>query len=134
VLDSSEIRALAFMIDKGFSDAIDDTLFKIRSGFLTQRIQPRLRIVLMGSVDSLYRNLNTKKILDDGDPHNRARIKRRINAYQKATKTIKQLTTTDEVDWHTITIHHTSQPLHNYFSDIINQNGIIPKILTTERI
>jgi len=134
VLDSSEIRALAFMIDKGLPDAIKDTLFKIQNGLLTQKIQPKLRIVLMGGINDLYRNLNTKKILDDGDPYNKAMIRKRIDAYQKAIKTIKQLAINDEVNWQTITVHHTFQPLHSYFSDIINQNEIISKILISGRI
>ncbi|MCD6583087.1 MAG: hypothetical protein J7K71_00135 [Candidatus Omnitrophica bacterium] len=126
ILDSSEIRALAFIIDKGSPKAIEDTLVKIKKGILTCGIQPKTRIILESSSKDLYLNLNTKKFLDSGDPHGIQEIKRRIQAYRKAISVIQELN--ECTNWRTINLRHVKGSLKEYHSDFIEQTGVINDI------
>jgi len=91
ILDSSEIRALAFNIAKGEIEAISDTKDKIKSGFLTAGIYPDIRIILDGSVSALSKNLQTKNFLDKGDPVNLKEIVQRRKSYSEAIKFVNSL-------------------------------------------
>lgn len=126
VLDSSEIRALAFMIDKGNRSAIKDTETRIKNGVLTCSTQPKMRIILMGEPHELWKNLLTKDSLDRGDPQNIPEVKKRIVAYKKAIELIQRLETNEEVKWVNINIQHVTDSLSDYLVRIIRNQIILP--------
>lgn len=133
ILDSSEIRALAFMIDKGSPDAVRDTITRIQKGVLACGIQPKIRVILEGNPEDLYRSLSTKNSLDSGDPRGIQEIERRIEAYQKAISLIRQLKVSEPVDWRIINTCHVNGSLQEYFSNLIDQARIIPALVNRIR-
>jgi len=133
ILDSSEIRALAFMIDKGSLSAVKDTVIRIRKGALTCGLQPKTRITLEGDLEDLYRNLNAKNSLDSGDPNGIQGIERRTKSYRKALDVIQRLDVNESVDWQIINIHHVNGSLEKYLSNLIDQAGIIPALVNRTR-
>lgn len=126
VLDSSEIRALAFILDKGDSEAIRDTLTRITTGTLTCCLQPRVRVILNASADDLLRNLQKKVELDKGDPHNLWEARRRIRSYHQAIDFIRELAVETPTKWITIEIAHTDIPLTDYMLRIIHSSILPP--------
>lgn len=127
VLDSSEIRALAFITDKGTLGAFKDTVMKIKRGALTCGIQPKIRIILDGSPEDLYQNLKTKNSLDNGDPYTIKEIERRIKSYRRAIDVVQKLNVDKIVDWRVIKIYHVNNSfLEEYFSNIIDRIEVIP--------
>lgn len=126
ILDSSEIRALAFILDKGDKGAIKDTIMRIKTGVLTSGIQPKMRIILRSKKSDLWKNLLSKNNLDEGDPQSIQEIEKRIVVYQKAIELIRQLEVNDEVKWVTINVKHVVR-LSEYLSGLVSQ--IIPQLM-----
>lgn len=125
ILDSSEIRALAFMIDRGFSSAVESTKHRILSGELTSNIQPLTRILLKGTSPVLLSNLSTKDCLDGGDPRDLKEVERRVAAYGRAVDLVKSLSCNIPAKWISIEIEHVVSPVSRYVSDLI-ENKIYP--------
>ncbi|MBU4370054.1 hypothetical protein KKG58_04870 [Patescibacteria group bacterium] len=99
VLDSSEIRALAYMLDKGEDDAIDSTLKWLRSGRLTGNILPGNRIILEADNQDILDNLHKRKKIDIGDPVDIQGVQNRLNSYNKAMDSVKKLKTNKSTNW-----------------------------------
>lgn len=99
VLDSSEIRALAFMMDMGSADAIDSTAAWLKSGRLTGSLLPGNRIILSIRPEDSAKNLARRPKLDHGDPTSLAEIEKRLACYQMAISEIQNLKTTQPVNW-----------------------------------
>ena len=90
VCDSSEIRALAFMFDNGSEAAILDTKNRIEKGLLTNGTQAGVRIILDASASDLWKNLNSKPVLDYGDPQNIIEVDKRRTAYRESIEFLRQ--------------------------------------------
>lgn len=136
VLDSSEIRALAFTLSKCESTACDDTKQKISDGSLTDGLLPQLRIVLNGSADDLWKNLLTKGKLDCGDPQNIDEVRLRQKAYCQAYLYVKNLHLDSSTTWLNIEIVHQISNLQNYLAEIV-KSQLLPQLflsLPVERI
>jgi thymidylate kinase len=127
IVDSSELRALAFILEKGTSQAINDTIDQISRGSLTCSIKPAKRIILFGDPLELHKNLSTKKFLDTGDPKNITEIKRRIKFYRKAIKLIQEIEGKG-VDWIYIRISHSEKPVKDYFLSLISEHSLIARL------
>ena len=120
ILDSSEIRSLAFNIAMGCQEAVLDTEKRILSGYLTSGVIPDLRIVLTGEDEDLWKNLNSKPCLDTGDPKNIEMVRERKSAYKKAIMFVKKHENKKMNKWIKINICHKDRSLHTYFNSIID--------------
>jgi thymidylate kinase len=89
VLDSSEIRSVAYMLDKGDNLAIDDTLQLVKSGYVTSGILSGVRIILKTNPEECLLNLFQKGKMDEGDPRNITEAIRRHDCYQEAISHFK---------------------------------------------
>jgi thymidylate kinase len=118
ILDSSEIRALAFNIAKGEKAAISDTKDKIQNGFLTAGVYPDIRIILDGSVSALSKNLQTKKFLDKGDPVDLGGISKRRKSYSEAVKFVNNLNYNKRIDIYNLKIKHNLRA-EEYLKDLV---------------
>ena len=118
VVDSSEIRALAFMLDKGSAEAINETKQRIISGQLTFGMHPKWRIVLSGEIEDLWNNLSTKDELDVGDPKSLAETRKRIEAYDRAIDFVRGFSPPDCM-WLRKTITHCNFLVKKYFEQTI---------------
>lgn len=118
ILDSSEIRALAFNLAKAEKDAIFDTKEKIKNGFLTDNIFPDVRIILDGSSFSLFKNLKTKNFLDTGDPINLQEVCKRRDAYIEAVKFVNDLNYEKNIRVYNFKIKHSLNP-EKYLKNLI---------------
>jgi len=127
ILDSSEIRALAFVFCNSESVAVKDTINRIKNGYLTCSALPKIRILLFGKVYDLQKNLFTKVNLDEGDPQNIAEIQQRIYFYQKAIKIIREQSYNSKINWVEINVQHTKNLLNEYHLNII-RTQLIPKL------
>jgi len=81
VIDSSEIRSLAYMLDRGSSDAVRSTLRWIRSGRTTSGILAGNRILVTVSPDDCLANINARGKRDYGDPIDYDEALKRANCY-----------------------------------------------------
>ncbi len=99
VLDSSEIRALAYMLDKGDGDAIDSTLKWLRSGRLTGDVLPGNRIILEADNQDILNNLQKREKIDPGDPVDIQGVQNRLNNYNEAIDSVKKLKTNEPTNW-----------------------------------
>lgn len=99
VLDSSEIRALAFMIDTGSGEAVADTKRAILSGELTASVFPGNRIVLTAAADDLMANLKCRGKPDSGDPRCTEEVKRRLDAYAQSLDFVRSIPVDGESTW-----------------------------------
>ncbi len=116
ILDSSEIRALAFVIDQGDEELILATMESITTEFLTGGIKPRLRVFIGAEPNSLLNNLLTKESLDKGDPNSLESIHKRIKAYDRAKEFVGDLDGKDVIR-ESITIHHVSAEERSLYLD-----------------
>lgn len=98
ISDSSEIRALAYILDKGDNDAISSTYKSIDTGFLTRGILSGNRIILSVSPEDCLFNLQARGKKDCGDPTNLSEVKRRQQCYDTSIDFIKNLAPSD-VNW-----------------------------------
>lgn len=129
ILDSSDIRALAFMLDRGSDEAIDHTKEQILSGVVNCRIQPFYRLIMQpSSPDDLVSNLGKKDGLDKGDPREFVEVIRRIEKYQLAIEFFKILTANLGINWHDVSITHVTGNTEHYLSSVIEEQ-IMPLIL-----
>lgn len=104
VLDSSEVRALAYMLDRGENDAITSTLMWLRSGRLTGNVLPGNRIFLNADAREILENLGGRKKADKGDPVDIQGVQNRLNSYRQALEKVKNLKTDKAVNW--INVHN----------------------------
>ncbi len=126
ILDSSEIRALAFIMDKGDDEAIQETTELITNNTLTSNFKSDYRFFIYGEIDDLLKNLYGKKNLDSGDPINYQESVRRIECYQKA---IKMICGTNLINY--IKIEHTHcDSVESYLLKVIKR-CILPKLFSS---
>jgi thymidylate kinase len=126
ILDSSEIRALAFIMDNGDNKAIQATIELITNNTLTIGFKPDHRFFVYGEIDDLLKNLYGKKSLDPGDPTNYQESARRIECYEKA---IKMICRTNPINY--IKIEHIHcDSVENYLLKVIQQY-ILPRLFNS---
>lgn len=130
VIDSSEIRALAFIIEKGSEEAKKDTRIKIKNGAIICWSKPRIRIILNSSPEELFKNLATKKVLDRGDPRNIDEIKARTKTYEDAIRIIRDVEGDEGTEWIFIQIQHIQGNPLSYLSGVIKKNNLLQRILS----
>ncbi len=121
ILDSSEIRALAFVLDSCDDSAVQDTKRRIASGELTCGLKPLVRIILDGSANDLWMNLKTKESLDIGDPQDVQAVYRRKAAYAEAVKFVRENGSAAETLWINIDVIHSRLSLQEYFARIFRE-------------
>ncbi len=110
LLDSTELRALAFNMSKACDKAVDDVVLWIKSNKLTLGIFPDVRILLSGSDEDIWKNLNTKKNLDAGDPNTLEKVKERKEYYKCALEKLEKLQACCKTRNLLVNILHTSHP------------------------
>jgi thymidylate kinase len=134
ILDSSDIRALAFMFDKGKKNAINETIKQIKNGSLTCNIFPGIRIILYCSPTDILKNMQNKVKLDEGDPSCIEDINRRILSDENAIAFFQKLTHINRnTYWINLNVHHTEKSLDEYHQDMI-RNYIINEIETNNEL
>lgn len=128
VLDSSEIRALAFVCHMGDSMAKEQTQRAITHGWLTAQCVPSLRVVLSGNALDLWQNLQTKESLDYGDPQSVDQVVVRQTVYLEAVNYVRALKGAGESKWLELTVSHINKfhgDLSDYFlclaTSVLNQ-------------
>jgi len=125
IVDSSELRALAFILERGTSAAKTDTINKLRRGVLTCGIKPSKRIIMQAVPEDLLRNLHTKSVLDIGDPRDANEIRKRIRVYNLAMGLVRSIEGDDGVKWIFISTQHTSEPLTAYWLEIFTRYNLV---------
>lgn len=104
VLDSSEVRALAFMRDLGSHEAYQDTIEWLRCGALTYKTIATHQIFLYAQPNELYHNLMERDKKDTGDPGSISAVENRLSAYREAVSLVRSLPTDNKINW--IEIHN----------------------------
>jgi thymidylate kinase len=129
ILDSSEIRSMAFVLDRGDVRAINNTKSFIEQGLLTLGVCPWTRVILGADPETIRSNLLTKKELDLGDPISIEEIERRIRAYKESIGLIKKIPTSKTIQWIYLIIEHQKDELDQYLLNLVEKN-ITPFIRT----
>ncbi|MCX6795153.1 MAG: hypothetical protein NT165_00225 [Candidatus Falkowbacteria bacterium] len=120
ILDSSEIRALAFNLAKGNQGAINHTKESIKDGTLNSGIIPDVRIFIDGSPETLLKNLKTKKSLDHGDPINLEEVSKRRLAYFEAIAYVNSFGGIKRTIYCNLEVNHHEDP-ENYLHKLVSQ-------------
>lgn len=99
VVDSSEIRSLAYMLDRGSVKAIESTYRWIKSGRATAGILAGNRVLVSVSPRDCLANIDARGKRDYGDPANVDEAIRRANCYALSVSCIKDLRQDDFSNW-----------------------------------
>lgn len=91
VVDSSEIRSLAYMLDRGSANAVKSTLRWIKSGRATAGILAGNRILVTVSPEDCLANINARGKRDYGDPVDYYEALRRAYCYTLSVLYLKGL-------------------------------------------
>lgn len=91
VVDSSEIRSLAYILDRGSSDAVRSTLRWIRSGRATAGILAGNRILVRVSPEDCLANIDARGKKDYGDPVDYGEALKRSDCYTLSVLYLKGL-------------------------------------------
>lgn len=91
VADSSEIRSLAFMLDRGTEAAVQSTLRWIKSGTATNDLSAGNRIFIKTSPEDCLANIFARGKVDYGDPISPQEAQRRSDCYALAVQVISGL-------------------------------------------
>lgn len=128
VVDSSEVRSLAFMLDRGTPSAIASTLRWIRSGTATAGIIAGNRVIVNATPEDCLANIDARGKRDYGDPINIEEAKRRLSCYDIAFASINRLNTDTPVNIIAIDNPRVEIPnISTYLSELVSEQ-IIPKI------
>ncbi|MEI6266402.1 MAG: hypothetical protein WCP14_00745 [bacterium] len=99
ILDSSEIRDVAFTKDISDELAHSDTLEWVQSGKLTHRTVAKHQVFLYSEAEDLFANILARGEFGYGDPRSLEEAERRLLCYQEAFKLFR-LMAPEEVNWH----------------------------------
>lgn len=91
IVDSSEIRSLAFMLDRGTDETVHSTLRWIKSGRATAGIAAGNRIFIESTPQDCLANIAARGKTDYGDPTSIDEAIKRYNCYVTANRTIYTL-------------------------------------------
>lgn len=91
IVDSSEVRALAYMLDRGSADAVGSTLRWIKSGRATLRLLAGNRVLVRVSPEDCLSNIDARGKKDYGDPIDLTEAQRRADCYTLAVLVVKRL-------------------------------------------
>ncbi len=130
VLDSSEIRNVAFVLDRGDSRTISSTRQCLSGGYMTAGCCPSTRILLRSSMTDCYQNLICRKKRAFDDPQDYNGVVRRFNSYDQGVDYLKRLKTSEPVSWIEVVnprVDLSGDELEKYLSDII-KNQVIKKV------
>lgn len=125
LLDSSEIRSLAFIFCNGSQDAISDTIEKIKDDSLTKGLFPKIRIFLSGEDQDIWKNLLSKRKLDSGDPQDIKGVEKIKAAYSEAIKVINRTIGLLSSEWLIISVKHTKLDPQSYLLSLVNEKILI---------
>lgn len=82
VVDSSEIRSLAYILDRGTPDAVKSTLRWIKSGRATSGILAGNRVFIKVTPEDCLANIEARGKRDYGDPANLQEAQKRAKCYE----------------------------------------------------
>lgn len=102
IVDSSEIRSLAYILDRGSSDAVKSTLRWIRSGRATAGILAGNRILLAVTPEDCLANISARCKRDYGDPINNDEAIKRADCYFLSIQCLKNLRQDHHSNWITV--------------------------------
>lgn len=91
VADSSEIRSLAFMFDRGTEATIQSTVRWIKSGTATNDLSAGNRVFINTSPEDCLANIFARGKVDYGDPTTPQEAQRRLDCYTLAIQVISGL-------------------------------------------
>ncbi len=116
ILDSSEIRALSFIMDRGEKGAIEETRGWISTNLINCGIIPDLRVNFIGDPEDLMKNLFSKEVLDSGDPRDKEEMKKRLSCYRRAIKEVQAIQ--EEVPRIEIEVKHAGEEKEKYLEKL----------------
>ena len=119
VLDSSEIRSIAFMLHNGEPSAIESTLNWVESGKATNNTFSGIRVRLITSPHDCLHNLFAKGKLDSGDPKSIDESIQRNICYEKAFLHVKSIQNHESSVW--IDIENPSYRNHETLIGHLNE-------------
>jgi|CXWL01.1.fsa_nt_gi thymidylate kinase len=99
IADSSELRSLAFILDRGTLATIESTIKWLKSGVATQDILGGNRIMVEVSPEDCLANIDARDKRDYGDPKDIVEAQRRQECYGLATQVIRTLKTSEPQNW-----------------------------------
>jgi len=128
ITDSSEIRALAYVLDKGVTDAIESTKKRYCDGRLTNHILSGNRILLSTEINDCLYNIDNRNKNDVGDPKTIQEMNHRHNSYAESINFTKRLDIKKDVNWVCISNQPCEQDrLSEFLYDLIHEE-IMPRL------
>jgi len=91
IVDSSEIRALAYMLDRGSPNSVESTLRWIKSGRATSNLLAGNRVLIKIGPEDCLANIQARSKQDYGDPTDCLEAQRREDCYSVAIQVAKGL-------------------------------------------
>lgn len=128
IVDSSEIRSLAYMLDRGSPDSVESTLRWIKSGRATSNILAGNRVLIKVGPEDCLANIQARSKQDYGDPASVDEAQRRQDCYTLAIQVAKELKQDRPANW--IEVDNPRIKTDNIDSHI-NQlvvNTVIPRL------
>ncbi|OGE20525.1 hypothetical protein A3A14_00490 [Candidatus Daviesbacteria bacterium RIFCSPLOWO2_01_FULL_43_38] len=126
VVDSSEIRSLAYILDRGSSAAIRSTLRWIRGGRATFGLLAGNRILVTVSPDDCLANINARGKRDYGDPVDYNEALKRADCYALSILYLKGLKQDSPSNWINVENHRIeTDDVDAYLNQLVSRK-IIP--------
>jgi thymidylate kinase len=128
VVDSSEVRSLAFMLDRGTPSAIASTLRWIRSGRATTGIIAGNRVIVNATPEDCLANIDARGKRDYGDPMDIKEAERRLDCYGVAFAALGRLNTDIPINIISVDNPRVEVPNIATHLDELVSRQVIPKI------
>jgi len=129
IADSSEIRSLAFMLDRGTEATIRSTLRWIKSGRATNNIAAGNRVFINTPPEDCLSNILSRGKVDYGDPTTQVEAIRRDNCYKLAIEMFGRLKQDVPSNIINIANPRVETPEIKKHIDQLVADKIIPKII-----
>lgn len=128
IVDSSEIRSLAYMLDRGSPDSVQSTLRWIKSGRATSNILAENRVVIKVCPEDCLANIGARSKKDYGDPTDPTEAQRRDDCYSLAIQVVKKLKQNRPSNWIIIDNPRIESGDINAHLDQLVTNAIVPQL------
>ena len=127
VIDSSEIRALVYILDGGTEAAVRSTLRWIKSGKATSHLLAGNRVLLHTCPDDCLENIRARGKMDYGDPTSVDEAQRRADCYCLVAQMMKGLRQDRPSNWIDVTNPRVEKDVDAYLNQFVAET-IIPRL------
>lgn len=128
LVDSSEIRSLAYMLDRGSSDSVESILRWIKSGRATSKFLAGNRVLIKVDPEDCLANIEARKKRDYGDPVDFNEAKRRADCYFLAIQVLMNLKQDHPSNWIVVDNPRIERGDINARLNQLVANAIIPQL------